>query len=216
MSSQNKIPIRDRHFIVGWSLADEKKITQYTKRMVSLYGDPKQEELYNKLANAMLDLIERRDNDHHSAKAELGHDWLTVDPLDSPIVGEDMITNTGLNKLLKIYIGTASGVFKYMGRGTTASTPTPSSTALALETGSRQDTTTTGSHLITGSSYQLSSNYASSLATHTIHQIGTFDATTSGIMLAIHDFGGQGYTHTVNVDAFTLGMICDFLPFGDV
>ena len=212
----SNIPVRDRYFIVGWSPTDEKKLSQYTKRMASIYGDPKQEELYNKLANSMLSLIERRDNDHHNAKAELGHDWLTVDPLDAPLTGEDMITTNGLNKLLRIYIGTTTGVFKWMARGTAASTPTPASTALATETGTRQDTTTTGFHQITGTSYQLSSNYAASLATHTIQQIGTFDASTSGQLFAIHDFGGNGYTHTVNVDAFTLGMVCDFLPFGDV
>ena len=48
-----------------------------------------------------------------------------------------------------------------------------------------------------------------------MHQIGLFDATSAGNMLAIHDFGGIGQLHTVNTDSFSLGMIIDFLPVGD-
>ena len=118
--------------------------------------------------------------------------------------------------MLKIYIATASGVFKWVGRGTAAGTPTPYTTALTTETGTRQDSTTTGFQDVKGSSLRVFSSYATTIATATMHQIGIFDASTTGIMLAIHDFGGSGYTHTINVDSFSLGIIIDLVPFGDV
>ena len=49
-----------------------------------------------------------------------------------------------------------------------------------------------------------------------MHQIGLFDATSAGTVLAIHDFGGVGQVHTVNTDSFSLGMVIDFVPFGDL
>jgi hypothetical protein len=219
MGGNSKISVRDKHFVIRWSAADEQKINRYTERLVSLYSAGRAAAAaateYTQLADIMLDLIERKENDHHSATAELGHDWLKVDPIDTAI-GEDMVTMQGLNKLLKIYLGTASGVFKWVGRGTAAGTPTPYSTALTTETGSRQDSTTTGFQDIKGCSLRVFSTYASTVATATMHQVGIFDASTTGIMLAIHDFGGNGFTHTINVDGFSLGIVIDMVAFGDV
>jgi hypothetical protein len=181
-----------------------------------MHGKPQFQEEYTRLTDQMIDLIQRRDNDHHNATADLaGHDWLRVEPTDTHF-GEDMVTMQGLNKLLKIYLATASGVFKWIGRGTAAGTPTPYSTALTTETGSRQDSTTTGFQDIKGCSLRVFSSYATTIATATMHQVGIFDASTSGMMLAIHDFGGNGYVHTINVDSFSLGIVIDLVPFGDV
>lgn len=215
-TSTNRVPIRDKHFIIGWSLADTFKIEEYTKRLASLYGKPELEQEYTQLADQMISLVQRRDNDHHNATADLaGHDWLRVDPVQTEI-GQDMVTFQGLNKLLRIYIGTTSGVFKWVGRGTAAATPTPYTTALATETGTRLDSTVAGFQDVKGSSLRVFASYATTVATATMHQIGIFDASTSGVMLAIHDFGGSGYTHTQNNDTFSLGTIIDFVPFGDV
>lgn len=211
----SKISVQDKHFVIGWSPADTAKLEQYTYRLASMYGKPEFSQKYTELVDAMINLIESRTNDHHNATADLGHDWLRVDPLDTT-VGEDIVTFNGLNKLLKIYIATATGPFKWVGRGTAASTPTPYSTALAAETGSRQDSTTTGFQDVKGSSLRVFSSYATTIATATMQQIGIFDASTSGIMLAIHDFGASGYSHTINVDSFSLGIIIDLVPFGDV
>lgn len=208
--------ITDKHFVVGWSLADTPKVQRYTDRLRFLYDKPEHEAEYSRLADAMIDLVQKRDNDHHNAIAELGHDWLKVEPINSPTMEPDMVTFQGLNKLLKIYIATASGVFKYVGRGTVTSTPTPYSTALATETGTRQDASTTGFFEVKGSSIRLFSSYAGATATATMQQVAVFDATTTGMMLAIHDFGGSGFTHTLNTDSFSIGMVLDFLPFGDV
>jgi len=184
--------------------------------MAHMHDKPEFEAEYNKLADELIYLAEKRHNDHHNSKALLGHDWLDVEPLESTPMEKDMVTFQGANKLLKIYFGSASGVFKYIGRGTTAATPTPYSTALAAETGSRADASTAGFHSISGVSIRLLASYASSTATATMFQIGAFDATSAGIMLAIHDFGATGLVHTVNVDAFSLGMVIDLSPTGDV
>jgi hypothetical protein len=216
LTGSNRISVRDKHYIIGWSLNDTQRIEQYTKRLVSMHGKPQFQEEYTRLTDQMIDLIQRRDNDHHNATADLaGHDWLRVEPTDTHF-GEDMVTMQGLNKLLKIYLATASGVFKWIGRGTAAGTPTPYSTALTTETGSRQDSTTTGFQDIKGCSLRVFSSYATTIATATMHQVGIFDASTSGMMLAIHDFGGNGYVHTINVDSFSLGIVIDLVPFGDV
>jgi hypothetical protein len=181
-----------------------------------MYGNPQLEAEYSKLADQMLDLINRRGNDHRNATADLAnHDWLRVDPIDAHI-GDDMCTFQGLNKLLKIYLGTASGVFKWVGYGEAPGTPTPYATGLAIEVGTRQDSTTTGFHDIKGSSVRVFSAYASSVATVIMMQVGIFDASTTGNMLALHDFGGVGFTHTQNLDSFSLGMVIDLVPFGDV
>lgn len=201
---------------MSWSLSDEKKIEKYTERLRFLHGKTEHETTYNELADEIINLAKRRDNDHHNSKAELGHDWLDVEPLESTALEPDMVTFQGANKLLKIYFGSASGVFKYIGRGTTAATPTPYSTALTAETGTRADASTTGFHSISGVSIRLLASYASSTATATMFQIGAFDATSSGLMLAIHDFGSTGLAHVVNNDAFSLGMIVDLAPIGDV
>lgn len=201
---------------MSWSLRDEKKIKLYTAAMAYMHGKPEFEDEYNKLADELISLAERRHNDHHNSKARLGHDWLDVEPLESTPMQPDMVTFQGANKLLKIYFGSASGVFKYIGRGTTAATPTPYSTALTSETGTRADASTAGFHSISGVSIRLLASYASSTATATMYQIGAFDASSSGIMLAIHDFGATGLAHTVNSDAFSLGMIIDLAPIGDV
>ena len=213
MSGISNISIKDKHFFLSWSLADEKKLNQYTKRITSL---PPTDPEYSKLADAMINLVEKRHNDHKNYDAELGHDWLKVSPLNSPSFEPDMCTFQGINKLLKIYAGLTTGTFHYIGRGTSAATPLPYATALAAETGSRQDAATTGFHEIKGVSIRAFSTYASTVATATMHQIGLFDATSAGMMLAIHDFGGVGQVHTVNTDSFSLGMIIDFVPFGDV
>jgi hypothetical protein len=205
--------VKDRHYFLSWSLSDEKKIEQYTKRITSLSPtDPE----YSRLADLMVELVEKRDNDHKNYDAELGHDWLKVSPINSPCFEGDMCQFNGVRKLLQVYRGTASGTFKYMARGTAAATPLPYSTALQTETGSRQDCETTGFHEIKGVSIRAFSSYASTTATATMHQIGLFDATSAGNVLAIHDFGGVGQLHTVNVDSFSLGMIIDFVPFGDL
>lgn len=209
--------IQDKHFVLGWSLSDEKKIQRYTQMLRSIYGRPEFETEYNKLADLIISLVNKRHNDHHNATVELnGHDWLKVEPINQPYFEDDMVTFQGLNKLLKIYIASASGVFKYVGRGTTAATPNPYNTALAAETGTRLDASTAGFHSVSGASLRIFATYASTVATATMQQIGVFDASTSGMMLAIHDFGGNGYTHTVNVDSFSLGTVIDFMPFGDV
>lgn len=212
MNTQSKLSVQDKHFAVSWSLADTAKIEEYTKRLVSLQGKVG----YTELADQMLTLINRRDNDHHNSTADLAnHDWLRVEPIDAHI-GEDMCTFQGLNKLLKIYIGTATGVFKWVGRSTSAGTPTPYSTALSIETGSRQNAATTGFHDVKGSSIRVFSSYATATATAQMYQIGIFDNDTSGIMLAIHDFGGLPLSHTQSADSFSLGMVIDLVPFGDV
>ena len=212
-SGISNITVKDKHYFISWSLADEKKLEQYTKRITSLSPtDPE----YTKLADAMIELVQKRHDDHKNYDAELGHDWLKVSPINEPHFENDMCTFNGIRKLLQIYMGTASGTFKYMARGTAAGTPLPYLTSLQTETGSRQDCSTTGFHEIKGSSIRAFSTYASTLATATHHQIGLFDATSAGNMLAIHDFGGIGQLHTVNTDSFSLGMIIDFLPVGDL
>jgi hypothetical protein len=212
----SQVSIRDKYFAVSWSPQDTAKLEEYTKRLISMYGKPEFSEKYTELVDGMINLIECRTNDHHNATADLAnHDWLRVNPLHVES-GEDMVTVQGLNKLLRIYLGTASGVFKWVGRGTAAATPTPYSTALATETGSRQDSTTTGFQDIKGCSLRVFSSYATTVATATMHQVAIFDASTSGTMLALHDFGGNGFTHTINVDSFSLGIVIDMVPFGDV
>ena len=173
--SVSNVGVKDKHYFISWSLADEKKIKQYTKRITSLSPtDPE----YSKLADAMIELVQKRHDDHKNFNAELGHDWLKVSPLNSPAFEEDMVVFNGLRKLLQIYMGTASGTFKYMARGTAAGTPLPYSTALQTETGTRQDCSTTGFHEIKGVSIRAFSTYASTVATATMHQIGLFDATS--------------------------------------
>lgn len=211
------IHLRDKHFHISWSLRDELKLEIYNKTMAFMHGKPEYEQAYTEAADVMIQLAEKRHNDHHNSKAHLlNHDWLDVEPLESTGMEPDMVTFQGANKLLKIYFGSASGVFKYIGRGTTAGTPTPYSTALVSETGTRADATTAGFHSISGVSIRLLASYAGSTASATMFQIGAFDATSSGIMLAIHDFGATGLAHTINVDAFSLGMIIDLAPIGDV
>lgn len=215
-NKKSRISVRDKHFAIAWSLQDTAKIEEYTKRLASMYGKPELEAEYTRLADQMLGLINKRDNDHHSATADLaGHDWLKVEPIDAHI-GEDMCTFQGLNKLLKIYIGTASGVFKWTAYSEAPGVPTPYAAALTVEVGTRQDSTTTGFHDVKGSSIRVFSSYASSTATVNMYQIGIFDASTSGMMLAIHDFGGVPFAHTVNAESFSLGMVIDLVPFGDV
>jgi hypothetical protein len=212
----SKVSIQDRHFIVGWSLRDTAKVEEYTKRLVSIHGKAGQQAEYTRLADEMITLIEKQDNDHRNATADLaGHDWLRVQPLLTQ-VGEDLCTFQGLNKLLQVYLGTASGVFKWVGRGSASGTPTPYTVALATETGSRQDSTSTGFQDLKGASLRVFSSYASSVASVTMYQIGIFDASANGTMLAIHDFGGIGYSHVQNTDSFSLGLIVDFVPFGDI
>ena len=216
MHDSNKLSVKDKHFVLGWSLPDTKKVERYTLALRQMYDKPEFADLYTKLADVMIDLVTKKHNDHHSATAELGHDWLKVEPINQPSFGEDMVTFQGLNKLLKIYIATASGVFKWVGRGTAAGTPTPYSNALVTETGTRLDSTTAGFHEVKGSSLRIFASFATTVATATMQQVGIFDAVTTGMMLAIHDFGGAGYTHTINVDSFSLGSVVDFVPFGDV
>ena len=213
MKDISNISVQDKHYFISWSLADEQKLKQYTKRITSL--NPNDSE-YSKLADTMIELVQKRHDDHKNYDAELGHDWLKVSPINQPHFENDMCTFNGVRKLLQIYIGTASGTFKYMARGTAAGTPLPYLTALGTETGTRQDCSTTGFHEVKGVSIRAFSTYASTVATATMHQIGLFDATSSGNMLAIHDFGGIGQVHTVNTDSFSLGMIIDFLPVGDL
>jgi hypothetical protein len=205
--------VNDRHFYLMWSLADEKKLEQYTKRITSL--DPASPE-YSHLADCIIDFVKKRDHDHRFVDCELGHDWLKVSPINSPLLEGDMCTFQGINKLLKIYIATASGVFKWMARGTAAAAAHPWRTALQTETGSRQDCTTTGFQEVKGVSLRYFSTYASTVASATHHQMGLFDASTSGMMLALHDFGGIGQAHTLNTDSFSLGIIIDFNVAGDV
>lgn len=211
----SKASVQDHYFAAGWSLADEQKVQRYTDRLVSMYGNPAEQATYTRLADIMLDFIDHRRNDHRSAVAELGHDWLKVDPL-SVETGEDMVTFSGLNKMLRIYLGLTTGVFKWVGRGDVAGSPTPYSTTLTSEVGTRLDSTVAGFQDLKGVSLRVFATYASSVATSTILQIGIFDASTSGTMLAIHDFGGIGHGHTINVDAFSLGIVIDWVPFGDV
>ena len=160
MHDSNKLSVKDKHFVLGWSLPDTKKVEHYTLALRTMYGKEEFAPLYSKLADVMIDLVDRKHNDHHSATAELGHDWLKVEPINQPSFGEDMVTFQGLNKLLKIYIATASGVFKWVGRGTAAGTPTPYSTALVTETGTRLDSTTAGFHEVKGSSLRIFASFA--------------------------------------------------------
>lgn len=208
----SNLAITDKHFYLMWSLADEKKLEQYTKRITSI--DPKDPE-YSRLADCITEFVKKRDNDHR-VDCELGHDWLKVSPLNSPLLEADMCTFQGMNKLIRIYTAQSSGIFKWMARGTTAGTPHPYRTTLVNETGSRQDATTTGFHDAKGVSLRIFSTYASSVTSVTHQQMGVFDASTSGMMLAIHDFAGVGQVHTLNTDSFSLGIMIDFTPWGDL
>src|ERR1043165_7129256 len=103
---QTKISVSDKHFVLGWSLADEKKIEKYTAAMAFMYQKPEYSESYSRMADALIDLAEKRHNDHHNSTADLlDHDWLRVEPLESTGMEPDMVTFTGLNKLLRIYFG---------------------------------------------------------------------------------------------------------------
>lgn len=225
------ISVKDRHYILAWSLADEKKVNRYVDRLRNIYFLTgryaktrnknmqafllpfKQE--YTRLADVMIELVQKRHDDHHNFKAELGHDWLKVEPLNDAHFEEDMVTFQGINKLLRVYFGSTTGVFKWLGRSTSPSTPTPYWTGLSAEAGTRVDSGVGGFHEIKGASIRTFANMSSAIATSTIHQIGLFDAISSGLMIAVHDFGGVGHPHTINVDSFSLGMVIDFVPFGD-
>ena len=118
-SGLSNISVKDKHYFISWSLADEQKLKQYTKRITSLSPtDPE----YSKLADAMIELVQKRHDDHKNYDAELGHDWLKVSPINEPHFENDICTFNGVRKLLQIYMGTASGTFKYMARGTAAGT----------------------------------------------------------------------------------------------
>lgn len=206
------VGVKDKHFYLMWSLSDEKKIEQYTKRITSLNPE---DPLYTQLADCIIEFVKKRDNDHKTVDCELGHDWLKVSPINSPLLEPDMCTFQGINKLLKIYMGTASGVFKWMARSTGAATAHPFRTALQTETGSRQDCSTTGFHEIKGISIRAFSSYASSVGSATHQQMGLFDASTSGMLFALHNFGGVGQVHTLNTDSFSMGIMIDFNVAGD-
>jgi hypothetical protein len=210
--------VKDKHFVLSFSLADEQKVKRYIDRMVPMYGKPQHEDTYSDLANAIIDLVQKRHDDHKNYDAELGHDWLKVSPLNNPSFEEDMMTFQGLNKLLRIYAGLTTGTFRWLARGNAASTPHPYSTILASEPGSpnRLDAAVAGFHNVKGASIQLFAANPSTVPTTTIHQIGLFDASSGGTMLAIHDFAGASQVHTVNADSFALGMVLDFVPFGDI
>ena len=215
--NNNVLNIKDRHYVLGWSLSDESKIQRYTEKCKAFYGKPEHQAEYSKLADLMIELVEKRNNDHHNTTAELGHDWLNVEPINNPSFEPDMVTMAGLNKMLKIYTATASGVFKYIGHGSSAITPNPYLTTLGgAEDGTRLDCTTQGFQDVKGVSLRLFAAYASTVATTTIRTVGLFDASTNGLMLALHNFGSLAFVHTANSDAFSLGMILDFVPFGDV
>lgn len=181
-----------------------------------MYGKPEFADKYTEMADQMITLIENYSNDHHNVNVNLAnHDWLKVEP-DNLHLGDDIVTFQGLNKLLKVYLGQATGVFKWVGRSTVGATPTPFSVSLASETGSRQDSTTTGFQDIKGASLRVFSSYATNIASFSLKQIGIFDASAGGNMLAIHDLSPDAFAHVQNVDSFSLGMVIDFLPFGDV
>jgi glycine cleavage system protein P-like pyridoxal-binding family len=128
-----------------------------------------------------------------------------------------MVMLAGVNKMLKIYAAITTGVFKYIGHGNSAISPNPYLTTLGgAEDGTRLDCTSAGFQDVKGVSLRLFAAYASTVATTTIRTVGLFDASTTGIMLALHNFGSLAFVHTANSDAFSLGMILDFVPFGDV
>lgn len=225
------VSVQDKHYILAWSLADEPKVNRYVDRLRNIhflksrYAKTRNKNIqaflfpfkqeYTRLADVMIELVQKRHDDHHNFKAELGHDWLKVEPINNPSFEPDMVTMQGMNKLLRIYRGETTGTFKYLGRSTSASTPTPYSTSLQAEAGTRVNSETTGFHEIKGASIRTFGNLSSAVATSTIHQSGLFDATSSGTMLALHDFGGNGFNHVLNNDSFSFGMVIDFVPFGD-
>ena len=64
MHDSNKLSVKDKHFVLGWSLPDTKKVERYTLALRQMYDKPEFADLYTKLADVMIDLVTKKHNDH--------------------------------------------------------------------------------------------------------------------------------------------------------
>jgi hypothetical protein len=146
--------------------------------------------------------------DDHNPVLEVGNrniEFLQVSKAD------DLVVTTGINRFIDQVLGASTVYWQYMGCGTGSTAPTAADIAMQTTIGFFIDTLIAGWREYAGTSLRFASIWGDSIATTTVNECGVFTP-TGAVMLNRDVFSNNPLVHTINISAFVLSCIIEFVP----
>jgi hypothetical protein len=162
-----------------------------------------------------LQVCEKRWDDHHNALLEVGNkkiDFWQVAKSDP----KDLVTTNGARLMLDIIRQSSASRFTWVGKGTGTTPASIADTTLSSESGTRGSCVSTATGLTgwtewAGMSMRFAALFGESHATIQITEAGVFTTSTVGTMLARDLYEPNSMTHTVDLSAFLICIIVEFI-----
>ncbi len=124
---------------------------------------------------------------------------------------DDLVVTTGINRLIDQILGVSTVYWQYMGCGTGSTAPTAADTAMQTTIGFFIDCLIAGWRENAGTTLRFASIWGDSISTTTVNECGVFTPVGS-VMLNRNVFSNAPLVHTVNISAFVLSSIVEFVP----
>ena len=125
---------------------------------------------------------------------------------------DDLMTNVGVSVMIDQIIGTTSVRWRYMGVGSSSTTPTVADPSLNVEILPRVDMSLFGWREPAATSLRMAAIFGESRNTETINEFGIFNAATAGNIFNHNVIAANPIAHTFNVTGYVISSVVEFLP----
>jgi hypothetical protein len=123
-----------------------------------------------------------------------------------------MIVTGGINLCLDQILGVSSVRWQYSGKGTSNGPVTGGQSQLIVEVSPRADMTLAGWREYAGSTLRFAGIFGDTHPSISVSECGVFTTSSGGVMLNRNMFYTNLIFHTVNVSAFLISTIIEFVP----
>lgn len=155
------------------------------------------------------DVCQKKWDDHHPV-LEIGNKTIQIEETSK---ADDLMTNSGLDQIIKLIIGTSAVRFTWMGKGTGVTAPDVTQTALVTEVSPRIDMTTSAGWIDPGGkSIGFAGIWGETHATITVNEQAVFSASSGGIMFNRNMFSNRPLTKTVSKGPMVLSSVMEVVP----
>jgi hypothetical protein len=147
--------------------------------------------------------------DDHNPVLEIGNQKIEFKQVSK---ADDLIVTTGINQCLDQILGVSTTRWQYMGKGTSNGPTIITQTALFSEVSPRVDMTLAGWREYAGSTLRFAGIFGDSHPTISVTECGVFTLSAGGLMLNRNMFNQNPISHVINVSAFLISCIIEFVP----
>ena len=147
--------------------------------------------------------------DDHNPVLEIGNQKVEFEQVSK---ADDLIVTGGISQCLDQILGVSSVRWQYMGKGTSNSPTTTGNSQLIVEVTPRADMTLAGWREYAGSTLRFAGIFGDTHPTISVTECGVFTLSAGGIMLNRNMFNTNSIFHTINVSAFLISTVIEFVP----